>query len=261
MDPWPTIIGAAIALAGILFKACIDLATAYINKESEEKKQKLQFEYSNLQKALEERKASCRKLIDEMYKAIKLISIHQPYDEPWEPISRDNFEAIREALFKEIPFVDKKIGRALKLFLGIMGDTVDWPSERDYPPPNKHRMIIRAYDELEYLYYQITIFIQSQINIEKELPPILSKVALLEACKFASQDRFEGLPYQNRDIIRIDGSQSPMDILQLAENNSGKFKKEFSDFFNFLKTNPLELRRPEFFMSEIAKIERLIPDI
>ncbi|OGP74560.1 MAG: hypothetical protein A2Y80_01755 [Deltaproteobacteria bacterium RBG_13_58_19] len=256
MDAWSTIIGGAIALAGAF-------GTAYMNRKSEEKKQKLQFEHSKLQMVFDDRKASCRKIIDEIYKAVKMVRLYQPYDNAWEPIKKEYFESTSEALTKEFIFVDEKAEQALKLFLNIMSDTVlwDWETDPSFSHPDKDRMIRRAYEELEYLSEHITGFLRSQIYLTNEEPLIQSKVALLKICRFVCDERFKELKFSNQDIIKLNGWQSPMEIIRLAESNMSLFKSELTNFFSSLKTNYLNDKNREYFMPEIAKIEKLLPYI
>jgi len=260
MDAWSTIavafITGVIGLAG-------PLLSTHLKNKSEEKKQKLQLEHSRLQMVFDEQKASCRKIIDEMYKAVKIVRFNQPSEDPWNPIPEDNFEATKEALTKEFPFIDYKAKKALDLFLEIMKETVLWDWEIDAAGRlcvDKHSIIIHAYDELEYISDHITNFLQYYIYPINDEPLIQLKVALLKACRFISDDRFKDLKFPNQDIIRLYGFQSPMYIVRVAENNLAQFKTEFASFLNFLKTDPLKLRS-EYFMSEIADAEKILPNL
>ena len=208
------------------------------------------------------RKRAAEKIIDEMYEAIKIVGFNQPYDDAWERIKEDKFEATREALTKEFLFIGEKVERALKLFLDIMSETVfwDWEIDSGYSYADKDKMIRKSYQELEYLSDHIINFLRYQIYLIKDEPLILSKIALLKACRFINSDRFKDLKFPNQGIIKLDGSQSPMNIVKLSEDNLALFKREFTSFLSFLKTAPLKFRS-EYFMNEIAETEKILPDL
>lgn len=256
MDVWGTIIGITGWVIGVITTIAISTWNAYINWKSEEKKQKLQFEHSKLQMTFEDKKASCIRIINALNKAVQIIRHKNPHcDEEWKPINKNKFEESSEVLTNEIFFIGENVDQAIKLFLEIMGETVFW----DYKVENK--MIRRAYNELEYLAEHITISLRSEIFITKEISLLLQKVSLLKLCRFISESRFERLNFPNQSIIKLNGEQSPVDLIECAENNLALFKSELTDFLNFLKTNPLKLRNTECFMSDIARIEKKVGNI
>lgn len=254
MGIWETVFASVpgVALAGW---------TLYITKHFEENKEKRQLEQLKLQIITENRKASCIKVNDEINRALKMIGLNKPYDDAWEPIESRTFEATREALNKEILFVEKSVARALNVFLTIMSETVLWDYEQDMgiTPAHKDRIIRRAYEELQYISEHITDSLRSQINFVNEGQATLSKVALLQLCRFIAKSDFEGLKFPNQGVIKLNGAQSPIDIVRVAENNLDLFKKELVHFFNFLK-NPLNFKNTNF-IAEIAEAEKLLRDL
>jgi hypothetical protein len=248
---WDTVFAsiAGVAGAGV---------TLYITKHFEEKKEKLQLEQLKIQIITENRKASSIKVNEEINRALKTICRNQPYDDAWNPIDFIKFEATREILSKESLFVEKNVAHALTLFLTIMSETVLWDYEQDMGimPADKDKIIKRACEELEYISEHITDCLRSQINLVNEEPTILSKIALLQICRFISKSDFKGLSFPNQDIIKLNGAQSPIEIVQFAENNLALFKNELVHFLNFLKINPLNYRD-----IKIAEAEKLLRDL
>ncbi|MEW6660001.1 MAG: hypothetical protein AB1424_15190 [Thermodesulfobacteriota bacterium] len=237
--------------------------TLYITKYFEDKKEKRQLEQLKLQIINENLKNSCIRINEEINKVLKTISFNQPYDDAWNPTELSIFEATKDALTKEFLFVEKSVARALNLFLTIMSETVFWEFERHEMRmsfADKDRIIKRAYEELEYIAEHITDFLRSQINLVNEEPPILSKTTLLQLCRFINKPDFEGLKFPNQAILKLDGVQSPMDLVRFADNNLALFKKELVYFLNFLK-NPLNFKNTKYFISEIAESEKLLSNL
>ena len=160
---------------------------------------------------------------------------------------KKTFDTIRKEIASEFLFLSAEAEKALNLFISTMGETVTWDWEKD-PSYDRHKkdiMIRRAYDELIYLSTAITRFLRSQLGITTEVAPILKEISLLKACRFASDSDFYGFRFPNQNILELHKSQSPMDIVRRAKENPDLFKKEFTQFRDFLKTKITELKRPD----------------
>jgi hypothetical protein len=234
--------------------------TLYITKKYDDEKERRQLEQLKLQIISENKKNSYIKVNEEMNRALKVIRLNLRYGEPSVPTEPEVYYATYDALIKEFPFVEKSVAQGLRLFLTIMAETV---SSDDDPRTDREEDIIikRAYDELEYISEHIIDFLRSHIYLENEVPSLLSKIALLKICRFINKSEFEGLKPPNQNIIELNGVQSPIDIVQAAENNLALFKDELGQFLDFLKTNPLHRRNPENLRPAIAAAKKLLRDL
>lgn len=258
MDAWGTIIG---GLIGGAFALAGSLGTAYINRKSEERRQEQQLEHSTAQMLFEDRKISCRTVIDAMYKAVQAVESNQPWDDAWHPLSERTFEEVTESITKSFLFLGAEAEKGLKLFLEILSETVLWDPEKEqggYSSYDKDKEIRRAYDELRHLSDLITAFLRSQIHPSKEEVPVLKEIALLEACRFVTDSRFEDLEFPNRGIIKLEEKRSPMEMVRLAKENPALFKSEFNQFRDLLETNPLRYRHHESVMQDVSMANRIM---
>jgi len=201
------------------------------------------------------------KVNEEINRALKTIRLNQNYEEEWTPTPPNIFEATNELLTREFLFVEKNVVRALNLFLAIMADTVYWEPEVDMGVTlrDKDRMIKEAYEQLKYISEHVTDFLRTEIFVGKiNKPALISKLALLQLCIFISRSEFKSIEFPNQNIIKVNGTQSPIDIVKIAENNTTLFKNELVNFFKSIKE---KYKNDNNFMIEVANAEKSIRDI
>ena len=238
MNILAVIIGGLLALAG-------SFVNSLINRNSEERKKELEIKHTKLAIVFENQKVAFKSLIQAMYKVQS--AIQQPYDQAWEPTSGRIYDDFIEVLNEEALFIDSESEKALRLFGSIIGETAFY----EHPPPSD-REIRNSYEQLEYLSESIREYFRSRVGVSKE-PNITIDLDLLKVCRFICQENFEKEESINFEIIKLSGSQSPVDLLSLAREDLTLFRKEFQRYIEFLKTNP---KKSKFYLSKVEEAEK-----
>jgi hypothetical protein len=169
-----------------------------------------------------------------MIKALRksIISLEQPYDEEWQPLTDKPYDALKEVIIEESLFLGAEGEKALNIYLNFLGRAVYFPED---PRPDD-KTLRNIYEFLNFMSERIREYFRKRVGLSSEANPLLD-VNLIAACLLMNESRFKDIDFPTKPILKFQFDIFPSALVDKLKENLSTLKSELTTLISFSESD------------------------